>query len=292
MQPGVDMKKPFRTLIAVLVAALGVIPRADAQSGTSVERGRYLVNNIVACGLCHFQTGIQNVPPNERPMAGGFVFPHGASRAVASNITSDPETGIGKWSEADIVRAVREGVRPDGSIIGAPMPIAFYRYLSDDDVNSIAAYLKSVPPVRHAVEKSKYDTPPASYGDAVKGVVAPNPSDKVRYGAYLAQIAHCMDCHTPRDAQNKLDLSKTGAGGSLLKGPWGESLARNLTPHENGLKNWTDDQIIAAIRTGVNPQGVKYKPPMPFAFLKGMSDPDAAALVAYLRSLPPQDYPR
>jgi mono/diheme cytochrome c family protein len=274
---------------AVLVFATA---HSFAQGGPDIERGRYLVTNVGACGLCHFQAGVQGVPIEQRPMAGGFPFPGRDYRAVIPNITPDDETGIGKWSVEQVARAIREGVRPDGSIIGRPMPVYLYRSISDEDVMAMAAYLKSTPPVRNPVEKSRYDTPPPSWGPPVSGVKTPDRRDAVAYGAYLANIAHCMDCHTSRDANGNLLPDRTGAGGSNLKGPWGDSIARNLTPHESGLKNWTDAQIATSIRTGVNPQGIKYKPPMPFAFLKGMSDGDVSAVIAYLRSLPPNDYPR
>jgi mono/diheme cytochrome c family protein len=74
----------------------------------------------------------------------------------------------------------------------------------------------------------------------------------------------------------------------VFKGPWGDSVSRNLTAHDNGLKNWTDAEITKAVREGVDRNGKPYKPPMAFGFYKNISDSDMAALVAYLRSLKPQ----
>jgi mono/diheme cytochrome c family protein len=99
-----------------------------------------------------------------------------------------------------------------------------------------------------------------------------------------------MDCHTPRDAKGMSEHDKLGAGGMVFKGPWGESTSRNLTPHETGLKNWTDAQIIKAVREGVDRDGKPYKPPMAFGFYKNISDADMGALIAYLRSLKPQTF--
>ena len=260
----------------------------SAQAAGSLERGKYLMESVVACGNCHLQRGPQGQPLFDKGLSGGMVFDEAPFRAVAANITPDPETGIGKWSDAQLVKAIREGVRPDGTVIGPPMPIEFYRHMSDDDVASIVAYLRAQPPVPNAVAKSKYNIPlPRNYGPPVKGVKAPSASDKVRYGKYLADIGHCMECHTPRDGKGHLAMAKVGAGGQVFPGPWGQSVSRNLTPHETGLKGWTDQQIAHSIRTGMNREGQPYKPPMAFGFYKNISDADMSALIAYLRSLKP-----
>jgi mono/diheme cytochrome c family protein len=273
-------------VLLLLGASCGAV---QAQSPASVERGRYLMQGVVACGNCHTPRGPQGQLLADRGLSGGFVFEEPPFRAVAPNITPDAETGIGKWTDAQLARAIREGIRPDGSVIGPPMPIEFYRELSDADLGAIVAYLRAQPPVRNAVAKSKYNIPlPPNYGPPVKTVALPSPTDKVRYGKYLADIGHCMDCHTPRDAKGQLKHGSIGAGGFVFKGPWGESVSRNLTPHPAGLKDWTDAQIIAAIRTGKDRKGQPYKPPMGYDFYKNISDADMAALVAYLRSLKPQ----
>jgi mono/diheme cytochrome c family protein len=261
----------------------------QAQPIGSIERGKYLMESVVACGNCHFARGPQGQPLFEKGLSGGMVFDEAPFRAVAPNITPDPETGIGKWTDAQLAKAIREGVRPDKTVIGPPMPIEFYRHMSDADVASIIAYLRAQPPVRNAVEKSKYNIPlPPAYGPALKSVSAPKASDRLRYGKYLADIGHCMECHTPREAKGTLAMAKVGAGGQVFAGPWGKSVSRNLTPHETGLKGWTDAQIATSIRTGMDRQGQPYKPPMAFGFYKNISDSDMAALIAYLRSLKPQ----
>jgi mono/diheme cytochrome c family protein len=261
----------------------------SVQAAGSLERGKYLMESVVACGNCHLQRGPQGQPLFDKGLSGGMVFDEAAFRAVAANITPDPDTGIGKWSDAQLAKAIREGVRPDGTVIGPPMPIEFYRNMSDDDVASIVAYLRAQPPVPNAVAKSKYNIPlPRNYGPPVKGVKAPSASDKLRYGKYLADIGHCMECHTPRDAQGRLAMAKVGAGGQVFPGPWGQSVSRNLTPHETGLKGWTDEQIAHSVRTGMNREGQPYKPPMAYGFYKNISDADMSALIGYLRSLKPQ----
>jgi mono/diheme cytochrome c family protein len=208
---------------------------------------------------------------------------------VASNLTPDVETGIGGWTDAQLIKAIREGVRPDGRLIGPPMPMEFYRNISDSDVAAIVAYLRAQAPVRNVVAKSVYRMPlPPAYGPALGRVSAPPASDKLKYGEYLAQIGHCMECHTPRAADGQLQMQALGAGGQVFRGPWGENVARNLTPHETGLKGWSDAEIAKAVRSGVDRNGKPYRPPMAYAFYKNISDADMAALTLYLRSLKPQ----
>jgi mono/diheme cytochrome c family protein len=220
-----------------------------------------------------------------------MVFDEPVFKAHASNITPDPETGIGLWSDAQLAKAIREGVRPDKSIIGPPMPIAFYRHMSDDDVKAIIAYLRAQPAVKNAVPKSIYKMPlPPAYGPPLTTVKTPPANDKRAYGQYLAQIGHCMECHTPRDDKGMLQHGRLGAGGQTFPGPWGESVARNLTPHPSGLQNWTDAQITRAVGEGRDRDGKPYRPPMAFGFYKNISDADMAALITYLRSLKPQAF--
>ena len=284
----------FVTLRSWALAALGLmfcLGAALAQKPGSLERGKYLMESIVACGNCHMARGPQGQPLPEKGLSGGMLFDEAPFKAYASNITPDPETGIGKWTDAQLAKAIREGIRPDRTVIGPPMPMEFYRHLSDDDLASIIAYVRAQPAVKNEVPKSKYNIPlPPTYGPAIKTVKTPPSSDRLRYGKYLADIGHCMDCHTPRDDKGMLLMKQMGAGGMVFAGPWGKSVSRNLTPHETGLKGWTDAQVIKAIREGVNREGKPYQPPMAFGFYKNISDADMAALIAYLRSIKPQPF--
>jgi cytochrome c553 len=247
------------------------------------------MNSIVACGNCHAQRDKEGRVLPDKGLSGGFVFDEEPFKAYASNITPDPETGIGKWTEAQLVRAIREGIRPDGSLIGPPMPIEFYRGMADNDAKALAAWLKAQPPVKNVVPKSEYriKLPPA-YGPPIKGkVVAPPRSDRVKYGAYLAgPLGHCMDCHTPW-TQTGPDMKRVGAGGNPFKGSWGVSVSPNLTPHETGLKGWSDAEIVRAIREGKGRDGSPLKPPMAYGWYKNIDDDDMKSLIAYPRSLKP-----
>jgi mono/diheme cytochrome c family protein len=253
---------------------------------TAVERGRYLVETIAGCGNCHTPKG-PNGPLPGKALAGGFVVEAPPFTAVTSNITPDRETGIGRWTDKQLVVAIREGRRPDGSLIGPPMPFEFYRRLADADVKAIVAYLRTVPPVRNAVAKSQYRIPlPAAYGPPIGAVSPPSASDKVAYGGYLAgPVGHCLECHTPMGADGRRDMTRAGAGGEPFDGPWGVSVAANITPA--ALGNWTDAEIERAIRKGISRDGHKLFPPMGYAYYDGISASDMTALIAFLRSLPP-----
>jgi mono/diheme cytochrome c family protein len=276
-----------RTICRLLIL-WGVAIPASAQDKALLARGTYLMDSIVACGNCHVQRD-KGKPLPDKGLSGGMVFDEPPFKAHASNITPDPETGIGKWTDEQLGRAIREGIRPDGTVIGPPMPIAFYRGLSDNDLKAIVAYLRAQPPVKNAVPKSEYRIPlPKSYGPPIKKpVVAPSRKDAVKYGAYLAgPLGHCLDCHTPR-VKGIPDMKRAGAGGNDFRGPWGVSVARNLTPHETGLKGWSDAEIARAIREGVRKDGSRLKPPMAFDWYRNINDDDMKALIAYLRSLKP-----
>ena len=278
-----------QSAVALVLAWLCGSGAANAQDAALLARGTYLMEGIVACGNCHLARGPQGEPLFAKGLSGGMPFVDDAFEAHAPNITPDAETGIGRWTDAQLARAIREGIRPDGRLIGPPMPIEFYRRLSDRDLAAIVAYLRAQPPVRNVVPKSTYRMPlPASYGPPVGTVPAPDARSAVARGAYLAAIGHCMECHTPRDAKGMLRMDRLGAGGQRFPGPWGESVSRNLTPHASGLKSWTDAEIARAIRTGVDRAGHPYRPPMAYAFYAKISDVDIADLIAYLRTLKPQ----
>lgn len=253
-----------------------------------LERGRQLMEGIAACGNCH-QVRDKGKPVPELGLSGGMKFDDGPFVAYAANITPDRETGIGAWTDAQLVKAIREGIRPDGSVIGPPMPIELYRGLADADLKAIIAYLRAQPAISNKVPRSEYKFPlPPNYGPPVKSVKAPSKKDPVKYGAYLAgPLGHCLECHTPMEKGQRDYAGKKGAGGFVFNGPWGASVARNLTPHETGLKDWSDAEIARAIREGVRRDGSPLKPPMAFAYYKNIGDDDMKALIAFMRSLKP-----
>src|SRR5579859_1063762 len=278
--------KAIHRAAAWLAAVLLIAAAAPAGAETLLERGRYLVNSIVACGNCHTPRG-PGGPAAGMELAGGTRFDEKPFTAYAPNITRDRETGIGRWKDQQIIDAIREGRRRDGTLIGPPMPIDMYRDISDNDAKAIVAYVKSVRPVKHKVQKSEYRISlPESYGPRVKDVPYVPKTNKLAYGRYLAgPLGHCVECHTPMGEGGHRDFAdRLGAGGFELHGPWGTSVSANITP--TGIGRYSDAQLKTVITRGVRPDGSKLMPPMAVSYYARMNDADLDALVAYLRSLP------
>ena len=272
------------------IAAIAVAGSAVAQ--TPVERGSYLVNGILTCGNCHTPRGPGGVWDMTKQLSGGpRIWDEVTFKVKGANITPDPETGIGKWSDADIKRAVISGVRPNGTQIAPIMPYGFYKVFTPADIDAVVAYLKSVAAVRNAVEPPVYkaalhvDTPPG----ANKAMSEADIADPVKRGFYLATIGHCMECHTPL-VNDVHDYAQLGKGGQPFPGPWGVTVSRNISSHATaGLGAWSDAEIKAAITQGVRKDGTKLKPPMAFFLYAKMTDQDLSAIVAYLRTVPPKE---
>ena len=150
--------------LPILVATALLAPAV--QAGGLVERGAYLAA-IMDCGGCHTTGALTGRPDAAMQLAGakvGFAIPE-LGIFYPPNLTPDLETGIGGWSEAEIVTAVRTGVRPDGRELAPPMPWRAYAVLSDADAAALAAYIKSLPPVSHRAPPptGPGETPPAPY---------------------------------------------------------------------------------------------------------------------------------
>ncbi len=257
-----------------------------AAAEPSLERGTYLVEGPAACGNCHSPMGPDGPVPGME-LGGRLVEELDVFTAIAPNIT--PGGAVADWSDAELVRAIREGIRPDGSVIGPPMPIGLYRGLSDDDVQSMVMYLRQVPAVDNDPGESVYNIPlPPSYGPPIDSVAASAEGATVEHGAYIAgPVAHCIECHTSFGEMGPMFDSHLGAGGYEFVGPWGTSVAPNITPHEDGIAGYSDDELKQMITTGVRPDGSAMTPPMPFANYARMTEQDLDAVILYLRSLPP-----
>ncbi|MBN9508559.1 MAG: c-type cytochrome [Alphaproteobacteria bacterium] len=134
------------TMVALLLASAG------AMANDAVKRGAYLVH-IMGCGDCHTPGYFLGKPDLAHPLSGsdvGFEIP-GLGIFWGPNLTPDPETGLGKWSAADMITAIRTGVTPDGRKLAPIMPSANFATLTDADAQAVAAYLRSLPPTKHAV---------------------------------------------------------------------------------------------------------------------------------------------
>jgi len=289
-------RKATAAILAICAGAALVMPERAASAETLLHRGAYLTKSVAACGRCHTPRNAESQPIAGMEMAGGTEFDDvDLGHVIAPNITPDPKTGIGRWTQAQIVNAIRNGGRPDGTIIGPPMPFSAYDDLSDRDVTAIAAYLRSIKPIRHAVGKSQYKIAlPESHGPTVTHVEEPKRADRLAYGAYLAgPVAHCIGCHTPlREGGQQLDRKRAFAGGRQLH-PYGQPgvliMSRNISPDpEDGIGKWSDAQIKRATIAGIRPDGTRLSPAMPYPWYKTMAPADLDAIVAYLRTMPPQ----
>jgi mono/diheme cytochrome c family protein len=222
------------------VALLAAVGATAAAAQTPLERGRYLVDTVMTCHNCHTPMG-PNGPQFDKALSGGLRFDEPPFDVTASNITPHAETGIGKWSDADIKKALLEGVRPTGHRLAEVMPSGYYNILTPGDLDGIVAYLRSLPPVANKVRDPVYkmNIPHQVFPDAEKPMPEADLNDKVKRGFYLVTIAHCMECHTPFgppgtgvDFQNSL-----GKGGREFHGPWGVlrmERRRDQTRHHPG----------------------------------------------------------
>ncbi|MFO1105533.1 MAG: c-type cytochrome [Amaricoccus sp.] len=253
-----------------------------ARGETLVERGDYLVRGIMACGACHSPSELS---ASNREFTGRLVGDGPDHSAWAPNLTS--AGAIAAWSDAAIGRAIREGIRPDGTRIGRPMPIALYRGLSDQDLAAIVAFLRTLPPVEgDPPGAANPRPPPASYGFPVGHVAEIPRGPTAAYGAYLAgPVMACLDCHTPRGRDGQpLLASALGQGGARFDGPWGVAVAPALTADR--LAGDSDAAIGTMIRYRVRPDGALLGPPMPYANYLRLTPEDLAAVIAYLRTVP------
>lgn len=258
-----------------------------------VTRGEY-VARLSDCVACHSV-------PGGAPFAGGLEMATPLGAIHATNITPDPDTGIGRYSLADFDRAVRHGVAPEGRRLYPAMPYPSYAKLSDDDVRALYAFfMKGVAPVKQANIPSSIPWPlnlrwPIAVWNGVfvddQPYVANTNQDPVwNRGAYLVQGAgHCGSCHTPRGlAFNEKALDESGKpflAGALLDGWYAPSLRDD---HNTGLGRWSEPQIVQFLKTGRNSHAVVYGS-MTEAFNNStqfMSDEDLAAIARYLKSLP------
>ena len=256
---------------------------------TLVERGEYLVNAVMGCDGCH---STPNTPPGPSPgrFGGGpQTWDTPWYTVKGTNITPDPETGIGKWSDDEIKRLMREGIRPDGRPISTQMPFLSYKSMQERDLDAVVAYIKTVPPLRREVPPPTYkaELPVELVPGAEKPFTDADLADKIKRGFYLANLAHCMDCHS-RGADDRLNFTKGwGKGGHVHKTPVGPVAAVNITSHPTkGVGAWSDSDLKRALKEGVRPDGRKLRPPMGVRFGK-MKDEEIDAIVAWMRTIPP-----
>ena len=276
-----------------LICSMSIGAAAMGADDALLERGTYLMESIVACANCHTPKDPASGEEIEgMAYAGSFVITEPGFKAYAPNITMDVETGIGDWTDEELIVGIRDGLRPDGTLIGPPMPSPFYRAMSDYDADAIVAYMRTIKPVENVVPKSKYNIPlPPNYGPKVGTVPGVSKDDQVAYGKYVTNsLGHCTGCHTPLE-KGQLDFERTNIGGRIFKNMAGlgfTTVSSNITPHPvAGIGEWTDKEIKRAITKGISRNGRELAKAMAFPYYKNISEEDLDAIVTYLRSLPP-----
>jgi mono/diheme cytochrome c family protein len=261
---------------------------AELANADQLKRGEYLAR-AADCEVCH-------TAPGGAAYAGGLAFSLPFGTLYSTNITADKETGIGNYSDADFLNAVRRGVRSGGARLYPAMPYASYTYMSDADVLAVKAYLFSLPEV-HAANRS--DTLGFPYNQRWSMIFwsaffnensrfTPNAARSAQWnrGAYLAEaLAHCGECHTPRNLAFALNNRKKFAGAETAG--W---QAFNITSDEGtGIGAWSDDEVFAYLSQGHAPNRGTAAGPMGEAAdqsFSHMAASDIRSLVVYLRSVP------
>jgi mono/diheme cytochrome c family protein len=266
-----------------------VEPVKKADSSTIVARGAYLAK-AGGCLVCHVAMGPAG-PDMDHPGAGGLELPDPAGTWRSPNITADKTTGIGSWTDDQIARAIREGVRPDGTQLYSIMPYANFNRLTNDDTKALVAFLRTLPAVDHAVAPNKDLKFPKIAMPAPAN--APDvASDPLKHGEYMATLMVCDHCHWQPDAKMQPQSDKMFAGGLEMTLPMfgpGTLYASNITSDkETGIGAWTEDQIVTALKTMMRPNGKLINPPM--LLLQNswnqLDDADLRAVAAYIHQLP------
>ncbi len=262
-----------------------------------LERGKYLTTAVAPCALCHSQ-----LAPTEEGLTfvegakfGGRNWtPDGVPFINAPNITPDADTGVGRWSDDALARAIREGVGIDGHALFPIMPYEKFRTMADEDLASIVVYLRSVPAVKHALPRSTVPFPVSRLINAVPQPVTESVtadlSSLEKRGEYLVALGVCGDCHTPMDDRGARVPGMDFAGGSkLMFDNVPDAYSANLTPSPDGIPYYNEALFIETIRTG-RVRDRKLSVMMPTSFYRNMTDDDLKAIFAFLKTLKPVDH--
>jgi len=285
---------PILLLPALLLSALLTVRPVLAQDedGAAISRGAYLFA-AAGCAGCH--TDVENDGP---PLAGGRALETPFGIFYSPNITPDPETGIGDWTDADFLRALREGKAPDGSTYFPVFPYTSFTLIADADVADMWAYMRSLEPVTR--ENQAHD---AAFPFGWRGLLpiwqwlhfdpGPMAADdgatlEIARGAYLVNaLGHCGECHTPRGAMGAMDRDRWLAG--TADGPEGGKIP-NITPDiGTGIGAWSDAETLRVLESGMLPDFDVVGGGMGEVVRNSTSkltESDRLAIVAYLRSLP------
>ena len=282
-------------LPAAVLLALGWASAADATGNPT--RGEYIAR-LGGCHSCH-----DDPKGKDGTLAGGLGLTSQYGTFYVPNITPDPETGIGRWSESDFLKAMTEGTAPDGSPYYPAFPYTSYTRMERQDLIDLKAYLDTVKPVRNAVRSHDLRFP-YSIRPALRvwkwlffkpGPFRPDVAKSASWnrGAYLVTgPGHCGECHTVRNFLGALDQKLALAG--MKKGPDGKRVA-NITPHQkDGIGLWSAADMVEFLKNGKRPFGEDVEAPMDEVIKNNTSHwspDDLRATAEYLLSLPPRQTP-
>lgn len=271
-----------------------------------IERGNYLANHVAACIHCHSKRDFSQyagpvVPGTEG--GGGEVFSNEILDAIpgvfyGKNITPDNETGIGTWTDDEILRAITQGISKKGDTLFPLMPYANFNRMAKDDLLAIIAYLRTLKPIKNKVPDRKMMIPIAmaypaqALQPSIDNNVRPAAADIVKYGEYMATVADCATCHTPF-VKGQLDFSRMFAGGNTFHIPKTKVNSANLTSDSaTGIGAWTEERFLNKFIPYREEKGYKYDAGnqntiMPLVEYAGMTDADLKAIYAYLKTVKP-----
>ena len=283
-----------RLVFAICLVASSV-GAAWAAGPADVARGKYIFGAAAGCG-CHTE-------PKGQPNAGGKKFEGPFGTVYSTNITPDRQTGIGAWTDEQIITAIRLGRRPTGERLLPVHPFTSFNGMAEEDLQVLVAFLRTVPPVHRANTPKKIVVPMFEsfflpvWLATFAGRETPPPAAPVAglpRGEYLVRaVGHCGECHTPRSAMTMaVDSSRLLAGNSKRTGPEGQA-APNITPDPTtGIGDWTEEQIVTYLGTGNRPDGDVAGGLMggniqgTLAGYKDMTPADQRAIARYLKSIP------
>jgi hypothetical protein len=301
---------------AVVAIVLAAFPNPGAtaplSSAVRVARGQYLVS-VCECLSCHspLQKAEYEIPVKGKLGAGDVI--NAKQHKVAPNLTPDQATGAGSWSDAELARAIRKGVSHDGRPLSLAMPYDYFSAMTDDDVASVVAYLRSLPAVHNRLPKwiptDVAETPPEPLRTPLTPAQVVRPVDR---GAYLVRLARYALCHTARPAglswrHRRLDM-ELGGGRRFSSIPFYDELdpdpanatapkdarepegrvlvSPNITSDPSGIAYFDEEIFIKTIRTG-RVAGIRpLSNAMPWHRLRLLTDEDLSAIFSYLRSVP------
>lgn len=279
--------------IAAMMAAWGTTAIASGNP----KHGEYIIH-LAGCHSCH-----TNPKNKTMPLAGGVALTSRYGTFHAPNITPDPETGIGRWSDQDFIRAMTKGVAPNGSHYYPAFPYTSYTRMTKQDLLDLKAYLNTVKPVRNTVPPHDLRFPyNLRFALGIwkwlffrSGEYTADPGKNTAWnrGAYLITgPSHCGECHTSRNIWGATNPDYALAG--TKNGPDGKSVP-NITPHpKNGIGLWSDADMVNFLKTGIPPFGEETGAPMDDVITNSTSkwtEDDLKAATEYLRSLPVQTTP-